>query len=156
MIGSRTRSMLSGLVALLVAIHANWASAAFIAVRDPSVLLGGAAKFVASAGLEIDRESVSGGTAEGAPWGGANENDSHRVFEDRLARACDDPGSHDAGTTPHSMSTGASSAGVPCPYVVVPESTLITGLPTDLGPAFCNPPPWTPLHPPRTETQFSV
>lgn len=157
MTASRTKWILSGLIALLAVFQASRASAGFIPVRDASVLLAGGSKLAFSVGLlDADGASLGGGASEDspalAPLGHSDKSDDRRVFEERLGRACENPASQDAGSTPQSNGSGPISAAALSSTAQVPRTTLITRLPNEMGIDFSTPPPWAPLRPPRPHT----
>jgi len=145
--------ILAGIVAVAAALEADRASAGFIRLRDPSLLNAEKSRLVASVGtLDFDDASCGGASSAesaGAPARHSDENDGRRILQERFGGLSEDLESRGAESTPQPRGSSSTSAAVSFSTAEMPQATLITRLPTDMGPAFSNPPPSTPLRPPR-------
>ncbi len=146
----RTRMILTGLIAALAALATDRADAGFIRVR-PLLFDGADEAFGGFEGLSGE----TGMTGLASP----DRQDVPSTPPERVRLALEhlqgllpsDAGG--CGTPPSFQTTGGASttAAIASSIDEIPQPTLTGWLPTEMGPSFCNPPPWTPLRPPRFE-----
>lgn len=152
MIASRPRAILIATVAVLAALTADTAIGGFIRVQ--SVLSAqGEAGLLGSAGFPQDDASL-GAAGPVAPTAPASPGEDDGGEDEQGFRNCQGPlagGSGTCGSQSSSQSSGngSSNAAIASAISQVPQTALTAQLPGEMEPAFSNPPPWTPLRPPR-------
>ena len=147
-----TRLILTGILALAAAFAANCANGGFIRVR--SVLPAqGEATLNWSGGLSESKASL-GGAGPAEPTDPFPPEDDEGGDRPALRTVewlpTGDAGGCGSESSAQSTGNGSSSAAIPSAISQVPQTTLTGRLPSEMGPAFSNPPPGAPLRPPRS------
>lgn len=140
----RTRLILA-LFAVSAAFQADRALGGYIPVRATFSTLG------TDVGVGIvDDQSLLGGASDQAMPPSPIENDEGE--QPRLRELWDIlPGQSGCGSgaSSHATWNGSSNAMAAIGISDVRQPMLVGLLPDEMGPTFCNPPPWTLLRPPR-------
>ncbi len=151
----RAKLILMAAAAVLAAAHANWAWAGYIPVIGSHGLAGSEAGLFAVADFSGACEQSAGATppSPGVPSGPTE--DRHNGQRDDLRVLLALP-THGAGATSSPSSStgpsGSASVALAAALPSIPDDSMIGLLPNEMGPTFCNPPPWKPLHPPRDKS----
>ncbi len=148
----RAKLILTAAAAVLAAAQANWAWAGYVPVIGSHGLAGAEAGLLAAADLSGACEQSAGESPPSPSAPSAPTQDRHNGQSDVLRMLLALP-THGAGTTsspsPSTGPSGSASAALAVPLPSIPDDSMIGLLPNEMGPTFCNPPPWKPLHPPR-------
>jgi len=148
----RTRLILAGALAVAAALTAIPASGGLV---QPAVDCSGAgegAELLFSAVLPEGQTLLSGaasmspGPAEPGP---PQDDDDREAAWAALLSLPAGPASCGSESSPSSTGSGATNAAVPSATSHLPETKLTARLPAEIHPSLSNPPPWTPLRPPR-------
>ena len=147
MIAARTKLILTAVAALATAFAADYAHGGFIRVQ--SVLSPqGEASLLWSAGLSQDDTSM-GAAGPVAPTAPGLPGEDEQAFRNCQGIPAGGSAGCESASSSQSVGNGANSAAITSTIVQVPQTSLIGRLPCEMGPTFSNPPPWTPLRPPR-------
>lgn len=150
---NRTSLIAAAVAALCVACAADCALAGFVRVGDLLCAARADGNLLGLAALCEDAESAafSCAAAPGEPSpsrGPAEDEDSPPAW-----RAPGEPLPVNTGACGTQASSGSGGHGpasaLPTSLAQAPQPALSGRLPTEMGPHFSNPPPWTPLKPPR-------
>lgn len=139
----RTRLALIATIATLAALHASHA-------RGGLFRAGAVFSVTGDAGLACVADAASNPQQQGSagpPCGKPDETE----HEPPCWEQSTDPGTTACNTTSWSQSSGGGLGVAACGGSEATVPPLVPGgrLPTDMGPAFCNPPPGKLLRPPR-------
>ena len=152
MMSVRTRLILTAALALLAALAPNCAHAGF---SRPMVMFpagGEGATFVWFAEASADETSPDGAgpvdPTTPLPPPEPDDPSEPPVFCPVSGMPTGGMGASGTASSPQS-SSGPSTAAIPNETSELPQATLTARLPAENDPSFANPPPWTPLRPPR-------
>ena len=151
MISVRTKLILTGALTLLAALQANCAIAGF---SRPKVIYpaGGEGATVIWVAEACEGQSSLDGAGPVLPTtplpSDPDEPSDPPAFCPVEGMPAGGMGASGTASSPQS-SGGSSTAAVPNETSELPEATLTSRLPPEIDPSFSNPPPWTPLRPPR-------
>ena len=152
MISVRTRLILTGALTLLAAFAGNCAHAGFSRpkVVYPAGGEGATVIWVAEACEGQPLLEGAGPILPTTPLPPSDRNDPSDPPAFCPVEGMPTGGMGASGTASSPQSSGGSStAAIPNETSKLPEATLTARLPAEMDPAFSNPPPWTPLRPPR-------
>lgn len=145
---SRTRLLLTLVLALVAATQTTCAVAGYQRV-EVSCLVGDQADLVSFADTIDKGISPSFGAAAGPVNSEERRGPSLQDREDFVLAVASDASACGSPVTSSSSGHGSSATALPSAFSDSPPAPLIGFLPTEMGPSFSNPPPWTPLEPPR-------
>ena len=147
---AKTRILLSVAV-VLATLGANCAMAGFVRPKAALAAPGEQAVLLWDAELSGQETSPGGaGPAAAAPGGPDRDEGGDRpTIQHFYAAPGGGTGACETPSTGQSGGSGSSGAAIPCSISEIPKTTPTGWLPSEMGPAFSNPPPWTPLRPPR-------
>ena len=147
---AKTRILLTVAV-VLATFGANRAMAGFVRPKAALAAPGEQAVLLWDAEFSGQETSPGGaGPAAAAPGGPDRDEGGDRpTIQHFYAAPGGGTGACETPSTGQSGGSGSTSAAAPGASSVVPEPVATSWLPDEMGPAFCNPPPWVPLRPPR-------
>ena len=136
--------------AVAAMLGATRAQAAFVRITDAVLAVDGS--FVCSADCFGDGALQAGTSCTSmvpAPDGEPQDQDTPRVLPECRGHLAETSGAMDSEPTSQSSGNGTNGAAITSTIAQVPQTALTGRLPYEMGPSFSNPPPWTPLRPPR-------
>lgn len=145
---SRTRIFLTLLLALVAATQTTCAVAGYQRV-GVSCLVGDQADLVSFADTADKSISQSFGAAAGPVRRDERRGPTVQEREDFVLVVTSDASACGTPVTTSSSGHGASATALPSAISNLLPAPLTGFLPTEMGPSFSNPPPWTLLKPPR-------
>lgn len=145
---SRTRILPTLLLALVAAAQTTCAVAGYQRV-GVACLVGEHADLVSFADTADKSVSPSFGAAVGPVRHDERRGPTVQDREDFVLAVTSDSSACGSPVTSSSSGHGASATALPSAVSVSSPAPLTGLLPTEMGPSFANPPPWTPLRPPR-------
>ncbi len=154
MILGRVRQILIVLIALQAGWQVDRACGAFVRIQDGALPLIDKSVIALSLGNFAAEEGSLAGESSPEPasrsrLGNHDNRPSPPALQQLFGQVPVDSGP--SGTSPSSQSHlgGSPTAALSSSGSHLPQATLISRLPRDMGPAFSNPPPRTLLRPPR-------
>lgn len=145
---SRTRILPTLLLALVAAAQTTCALAGYQRV-GVSCLVGDQADLVSFADTIDKSISQSFGAAAGPVRHDERRGPSVQEREDFVLAVASDASACGTPVTSSSSGHGPSATALASAFSNFLPAPLTGFLPTEMGPSFSNPPPWTPLKPPR-------